>query len=123
MMSICATWPPSCATPVHLLIADVLTGTRPAFTNTKMKRKLSQSDSSESQEPNSKAARSSAHQEHKSGAKYRQFAKPVQQIIAGCATHSEAYKRLEEMCTRFGNRIAGSTTLERCLDWCLAGMK
>lgn len=39
------------------------------------------------------------------------------------ATHSKAYERLETLCLEFGNRISGSETLERVIDWGVDLMK
>src|SRR5690348_18262696 len=44
-------------------------------------------------------------------------------IIAAAQSDSSAWRRLAELTDTFGNRIAGSTNLERAIDWVLAKMK
>lgn len=44
-------------------------------------------------------------------------------IIAAAQSDSSAWRRLAELTDTFGNRIAGSTNLERAIDWVLAEMK
>lgn len=44
-------------------------------------------------------------------------------IIAAAQSDSSAWRRLADLTDTFGSRIAGSTNLERAIDWVLAEMK
>jgi carboxypeptidase Q len=53
-------------------------------------------------------------------ARYRATA---DRIIAGALSDSAAYQRLAVLADSFGNRLSGSPSLERALDWMLAEMR
>jgi carboxypeptidase Q len=53
-------------------------------------------------------------------ARYRDTA---DRIIAAALSDSAAYARLAVLADRFGNRLSGSASLERALDWILAEMR
>ncbi len=44
-------------------------------------------------------------------------------LIAAALADTMAYHRLAEMTDTFGNRLSGSASLERAMDWILAGMR
>ncbi|HKG91488.1 MAG TPA: M28 family metallopeptidase [Gemmatimonadaceae bacterium] len=44
-------------------------------------------------------------------------------LIEAALRDSAAYRRLAEMVDRFGNRLSGSASLERTIDWVIAEMK
>jgi carboxypeptidase Q len=52
--------------------------------------------------------------------RYREAA---DRIIAAALADSAAYARLGELVDRFGHRLSGSESLERAIDWILAGME
>jgi carboxypeptidase Q len=52
--------------------------------------------------------------------KYRESAN---KIIAAALADSSAWNRLAELTDKFGNRLSGSQSLERAIDWIIAEMK
>lgn len=52
-----------------------------------------------------------------------QYRSVAQRIITTSLADSAAYNRLAKLTDTFGNRISGSTNLERAIDWILAQMK
>lgn len=44
-------------------------------------------------------------------------------IIAAALADSAAWNRTAELVDRFGHRLSGSASLERAIDWILAGMR
>jgi carboxypeptidase Q len=48
---------------------------------------------------------------------------PAQRIIAQAQSSDFAWQRLAELTDRFGNRLSGSDSLERAIDWAVATMK
>jgi Zn-dependent M28 family amino/carboxypeptidase len=52
--------------------------------------------------------------------KYRE---PARKLIASALADQEGLQRLQYLCDRIGNRVSGSESLERAIDWAAAEMK
>lgn len=53
----------------------------------------------------------------------RTYDDAANRIIAAATADSAAYNRLAELTDNFGNRLSGSESLERAIDWIIAEMK
>ena len=51
------------------------------------------------------------------------YREPANRIIQAALADSSAWNRLAELTDRFGPRLSGSASLERAIDWIIAGMK
>jgi hypothetical protein len=52
-----------------------------------------------------------------------QYREPAQKLIAAALTDNEGLARLQYLCDRIGNRLSGSASLERAIEWAAAEMK
>jgi len=52
-----------------------------------------------------------------------QYREPAQKLIAAALADSEGLERLQYLCDRIGNRLSGSASLERAIEWSAAEMK
>src|SRR5436309_12963834 len=52
-----------------------------------------------------------------------QYREPAQKLIAAARDDMEGLSRLQYLCDRIGNRLSGSASLERDIDWAAAEMK
>jgi hypothetical protein len=52
-----------------------------------------------------------------------QYRETAQKLIAAALTDSEGLERLQYLCDRIGNRLSGSASLERAMEWSAAEMK
>ena len=53
----------------------------------------------------------------------RDYRATADSLIRAATGDSAAYRRLGELVDRFGNRLAGSASLEAAIDWILAEMR
>jgi carboxypeptidase Q len=51
------------------------------------------------------------------------YREPANRIIQAALADSSAWNRLAELTDKFGHRLSGSASLERAIDWIIAGMK
>ena len=51
------------------------------------------------------------------------YREPAQRIITAALAGNDAYRKLEELCTRIGHRLSGSPQLEKAIDWAVDTMK
>ena len=54
---------------------------------------------------------------------FERYRGPAQRIITAALAENDAYRKLEELCTRIGNRLSGSPQLEQAIDWAVETMK
>src|SRR5713101_8123680 len=52
-----------------------------------------------------------------------QYRETAQKLIAAALADGEGLERLQYLCDRIGNRLSGSASLERAIDWAAAEMK
>src|SRR3984893_5270220 len=52
-----------------------------------------------------------------------QYREPAQKLIAAALADDEGLARLQYLCDRIGNRLSGSASLERAIEWAAAEMK
>jgi hypothetical protein len=52
-----------------------------------------------------------------------QYREPAQRLIAAALDDSEGLARLQYLCDRIGNRLSGSASLDRAIEWAAAEMK
>jgi hypothetical protein len=52
-----------------------------------------------------------------------QYRETAQKLIAAALADSEGLERLQYLCDRIGNRLSGSASLERAIEWSAAEMK
>src|SRR5258708_10676301 len=52
-----------------------------------------------------------------------QYREPAQKLIAAALDDTEGLGRLQYLCDRIGNRLSGSASPERAIDWAAAEMK
>src|SRR5258708_5755184 len=48
---------------------------------------------------------------------------PAQRLIDAALADQEGMRRLQYLCDRIGNRVSGSASLERAIQWAAAEMK
>ena len=53
----------------------------------------------------------------------QQYSDPAQKLIAAALSDEEGLARLQYLCDRIGNRVSGSASLERAIQWAAAEMK
>ncbi len=51
------------------------------------------------------------------------YSDPAQKLIAAALADEEGVARLQYLCDRIGNRVSGSASLERAIEWAAAEMK
>src|ERR1700675_2469489 len=52
-----------------------------------------------------------------------QYRETAQKLIAAALADGEGLERLQYLCDRIGNRLSGSASLERAIEWSAAEMK
>src|SRR5438270_359124 len=52
-----------------------------------------------------------------------QYSEPSKKLIAAALADQEGLQRLQYLCDRIGNRVSGSESLERAIEWAAAEMK
>src|SRR5579885_2562041 len=57
------------------------------------------------------------------GALYDDYRQPAQKLIAAALADRDGYAKLSFLCDRIGNRLSGSESLERAIEWAAAQMK
>src|SRR5580704_3038968 len=53
----------------------------------------------------------------------QQYSEPAQKLINAAFEDTEGLERLQYLCDRIGNRLSGSASLERAIEWAAAEMK
>jgi hypothetical protein len=54
---------------------------------------------------------------------FEQYREPAEKLIAAALADTEGLARLQYLCDRIGNRVSGSASLERAIEWAAAEMK
>src|SRR4051794_15891756 len=52
-----------------------------------------------------------------------QYREPAEKLIAAALADTEGLARLQYLCDRIGNRISGSASLERAIEWAASEMR
>ena len=54
---------------------------------------------------------------------FETYKEPADRIIAAATADNEGYAKLAYLCDRIGNRLAGSASLQKAIEWSAAQMK